>query len=1278
MNVRHIIMIAVLSILLSITQAIGLIQRSVRAASRLGDESRLQVAATGHQTDLIDEKVDAKLWAELSHADAREIEFFVVFQQQADLEPAKFIEDWNERGRFVLRQLRETALSSQANASSLLHEAEKSGSVSEVRSFYIVNAIFVKGDWKTVERLVPLPEVAMIDSAPSISAPKMTVPETNLDIVTSSTVEDVEWNIARIGADQVWQEFGTRGEGIVVATIDSGVRYTHAALINQYRGRQIDGSFDHNYHWWDAINGSAEPTFDHAHGTPTMGLIVGDGGAGHKIGVAPEAKWITAKAFGGGADFESFASAAEWILAPWDLSGDRATADPSKRPHIVNNSWGWGNGSGDDWFMQYVDAWRAAGIFPAFAVMNRGPACGSTYPPGEYSQSFATGSTDINNVIAPDSGRGPSPFGGGIKPDISAPGHNVRSTRNTGDHDYWTVRGTSMASPHTAGVVALMWSANPTLIGNLDDTEAILRNTAIGISDAQCGDAGPPNNVYGWGLLNAYQAVAGAIRADIVVNSAADPGDGVCDAFECTLREALDVANGRAGADKIVFNIFGPGPHTIKPTTALPTITDSVIIDGYTQPGAVPNSNPITQSLNATLMIELDGSSAGSDANGLRVTASRSTIRGLAINRFARNGIEIEMGEDNVLEGNFIGIDLTGSIAKGNRSQGIEFIASSRNKIGGRAAAARNIISGNGGNGVYIRNQSDANVIQGNLVGTNRAGTDALPNGFRGIEISESADNLIGGTLEEERNIVSGNLLIGILFRGPSATGNLVHGNFIGTDVTGTEPLGNGGSGVAFTFHTVGNQIGGIEAGMGNTIAFNGSRGVHVSFFDTNHAIQANSIFQNSGIGIDLSPVNMVNEGFTANDPGDVDVGGNNLQNFPRLKSVRSVEGETIVEGRLNSIPNSVYDIEFFANSVCDKTNRGEGELFVGTVNVTTDARGRADFAFRFPNNGRYPFMTATATSASGDTSEFSACVEIERPLLYLSSSSSGMIDTISFADEDILVYDTLTEEWILLFDGSDVGLGGADINAFTVLENGHILLSLNVGHSIPHYGLVDDSDIVEFAPTSLGQNTAGAFTLYFDGSDVGLTEKGEDISAISFIEDGNLVISTLGVVDVPGLRAQDEDMLLFETAELGETTTGTWSHYLDGSDIGLNKGNEDLWGAWVNQKENTILLTTNVDFVVGSIRGTAADIFACAPIEVGADSDCNAQMFWRGAEHGFGDERIDGFAVGTRLSPLFDETSVITRHAQHTENGEQTHDDHIDDDVEESMEHFYLPLMAR
>jgi len=494
-----------------------------------------------------------------------------------------------------------------------------------------------------------------------------------------------------------------------------------------------------------------------------------------------------------------------------------------------------------------------------------------------------------------------------------------------------------------------------------------------------------------------------------------------------SLRQAILDANANPGADTIAFTI-GTGQQTISLTNELPTITEAVVIDGTTQPGFA--GAPI---------IELNGAGAGSSASGLTISGGSSTVRGLVINRFAQMGILIQTDGDNVITGNYIGTDVTGTANLGNGSNGVRLDAPS-NRVGGATAAERNIISGNGGSGVIIfQSGAIGNVVKGNYIGTDVNGTAKLGNSFDGVAIENASNNTVGGATSAERNIICGSRGSGVTIFPSGATGNVVVGNYIGVDITGTAKLGNSFNGV-FIFSessnnrvggpTAGerniisgnafdgvlisgsgsnavkgnyigtdvtgtikldnlksgvridsgphNTVGGTNAGEGNIIAFNGI-GVVVSS-GTGDAILHNAIFSNTGLGIDLG-----GDGVTANDICDDDTGPNDLQNFPVLTSAFSSGATTTITGTLNSTAGHTFRIEFFANSECDQSGFGEGQIPLGSTEVI-DSGKDCNVSFTFTVGQGLPagqFVTATATDVTlgtpnfNDTSEFSQCLAI-------------------------------------------------------------------------------------------------------------------------------------------------------------------------------------------------------------------------------------------------------------------------------------------------------------
>ena len=246
--------------------------------------------------------------------------------------------------------------------------------------------------------------------------------------------------------------------------------------------------------------------------------------------------------------------------------------------------------------------------------------------------------------------------------------------------------------------------------------------------------------------------------------------------------------------------------------------------------------------------------------------------------------------------------------------------------------------------------------------------------------------------------------------------------------------------------------------------------------------------------------------------------------------------------------------------------------------------------------------------------------------IIYLSSTTNGNVG-FAFNDEDILAYNNGTGTWSLHFDGSDVGIT-SDINGFVFQTDGSILMTLNSGTTVPGVGAVDDSDIVRFMPTSLGPNTAGTFSFYFDGSDVGLTTNSEDIDAMTVAPDGRLVISTIGSFSVPGVSGADEDLIIFTATSLGTNTSGSWALYFDGSDVGLTNSTEDVYGAYLDSNGD-IYLSTNGAFSVSGLSGDGADIFICKNATIGTNTACSSfVMYWDGSTKGFAGEIIDGFRI--------------------------------------------------
>lgn len=377
----------------------------------------------------------------------------------------------------------------------------------------------------------------------------------------------------------------------------------------------------------------------------------------------------------------------------------------------------------------------------------------------------------------------------------------------------------------------------------------------------------------------------------------------------------------------------------------------------------------------------------GGDNNTIGGTASaaRNVISGNN-----GDGIDIQStATGNKVEGNYIGANASGAGNLGNAFDGI-YIDSASNTIGGTDANARNVISGNNRNGIQIDGAAAAgNQVIGNYIGTNASGTGDLGNTFEGVFVDNAPNNTIGGTTPAHRNVISGNDDAGVDIYQSGATGNVVLGNYIGTQANGTSALGNGFVGVWIEGSAGNNTIGGTTSGAGNVIAFNAADGVFVET-GTGNQIRRNSIFSNGGLGIDLGA-----NGVTANDAGsppDADTGANNLQNFPALTGAQ--QGSTIVAGSFTSTPNTSFTLEFFSSTAADETSNGEGQTFLCDGIVTTDGSGAAAVNVTCPTTaaaGSRITATATRNAAPFDTSEFSNAVAlVSAPTAVLVSEFSG------------------------------------------------------------------------------------------------------------------------------------------------------------------------------------------------------------------------------------------------------------------------------------------------
>ena len=430
---------------------------------------------------------------------------FVIFKDQADISDVASIKNRDERLTEAYTRLTDHANTTQAD----LRETLDNFGVAYT-PYYLENAMEVQGGTLVRLFLMTRPEVDRVIPSPHLRA----APEDSASpgVESAPPADYVGWNIQLIGADRVWEEFGVRGEGIVVGQSDSGVDGNHPAIEKQYRG--YNGSDDYN--WFDPWDGTSSPNDEGGHGTHTMGTILGKNG----IGVAPGAQWIGCVNLDRNlANPALYLDCMQFMLAPFPIGGDPfVDGDPTQAAHVMNNSWGCPDLEGCDpnALLYAANHLRDAGIFVVVSTGNDGPNCETVESPlSLYDSVFSVGAIDQFGNLADFSSRGPvtADGSGRIKPDIVAPGVDVFSSLP--ENSYGSNSGTSMAGPHMVGVVALIWSAQPKLIGDIDATEQLIIDTAqpyTGDRSLGCFSGDTPSNAYGFGVVDVYEAVKEALK----------------------------------------------------------------------------------------------------------------------------------------------------------------------------------------------------------------------------------------------------------------------------------------------------------------------------------------------------------------------------------------------------------------------------------------------------------------------------------------------------------------------------------------------------------------------------------------------------------------------------------------------------------------------------------------------------------------------------------------------------------------------------------------------
>jgi len=571
-------------------------------------------------------------WVLQQTSAGEETEFLVMLQDQADLSGADSLETKEEKGRYVFETLLARARETQAP---LLGWLDERGI--RHRAFYIVNTILVKGSREVAIELAARDDVARIEGNPQLQGIQPIGADNDITANLVESQEIIEPGVNYVRAPEVWA-LGVTGQGIVIGGQDTGVMWDHPALRNQYRG--WDGAnANHDYNWHDSVHSqggvcgpdSTTPCDDNNHGTHTLGSAVGTEVSVNQVGVAPGAKFIACRNMDRGRGTPAtYLECFEFLLAPYPVGGSPTQGDPSKAPDITTNSWDCppSEGCSPDTLKSAVEAQRAAGIMTVVSAGNKGGSgCSSVVdPPAFYDACYSVGAFNATTgEIAGFSSRGPVIIDGSsrVKPDIAAPGVNVRSAARGGG--YLNLSGTSMATPHVAGAVALLWSARPELRGKVDLTENILNESAVRVETSDCGAGARQNNVYGFGRLDIKTAV------DLAATSISPTGQqfGIRGGTGKVEVKALDGVKWRAVSNDSWISIVSPTggdvngvgagavDFTVAGNTSAEARRGTMMIAGrivtITQPGAAPLYNVSGRVTNG----------AGSGLDGVTITFTR-------------------------------------------------------------------------------------------------------------------------------------------------------------------------------------------------------------------------------------------------------------------------------------------------------------------------------------------------------------------------------------------------------------------------------------------------------------------------------------------------------------------------------------------------------------------------------------------------------------------------------------------------------------------------------
>jgi parallel beta-helix repeat protein len=615
-----------------------------------------------------------------------------------------------------------------------------------------------------------------------------------------------------------------------------------------------------------------------------------------------------------------------------------------------------------------------------------------------------------------------------------------------------------------------------------------------------------------------------------------------------SLRQAILDANANPDPNVITFAIapLDGSVKTINLTSPLPTITDKVAIDGLSQNGATCSSPKV----------ELNGAGAGAGGDGFFVTGDDVFIQGFVVNRFLGDGMVFDSSLRNTIRCNKIGTNASGNADLGNGASGILLDTSHFNLI------EQNTISGNNLSGIrgII---AQLNKIQGNVIGLSSNGTTVIANNGGGIVIAGGHSNTIGGTTATERNVVSGNGTAGITFASLTFN-NSVKGNYIGVNTSGGgTTFGNAGPGILLATTADNNFIGGTGTGAGNVIAQNSGDGVSfLSTAGTGNQVSGNSFHNNGGLGIDLN-----DDGVTANDTDDPDTGANNLQNFPVISAAESFFAGLQVTGSLNSTPNTALRIEVFSNPTCDGTN-GEGQTFLGSFEVTTNASGDVSFNQTLTTTvsaGQVVTAAATRLASPTDTSEFSACrtvTALSAPSLTVTNTNDSgagslrqaIINANSDSDLDQIIFN----------------ISGAGVKTISLTTPLPTLTNPVIIDGLSQPGATCSNPLIELNGTSAGSSADGLH-ISASGSISGLVINRFSGDGIEFDTSGNNVVkcSRIGTDPTGTINQSNNSNGIFLNGVSNNIIGGTNSDGNLISDNAQSTGFADING--FNSSNNTI-----------------------------------------------------------------------------------------------------------